>query len=211
MDEIARRHGGGETLKSLSLEYGIPYPTLRYRFGKRTTHVCVCVVCGANFTSVHKARLTCSVFCRSQRAGKSPSKRTCQCGQPASKKGYCKGCSLERKRQSRRNHYRRNAERIIAEHRLRYYSYAAEHRAKVREVNTELRFNNNRKARLEFDDYMCQSCGTKEDLVVHHKHIDPLRRASRRDDKSTLDDLLTLCRSCHLKLHVEQGDIQQSP
>jgi 5-methylcytosine-specific restriction endonuclease McrA len=70
------------------------------------------------------------------------------------------------------------------------------------------RFNGLREARLKLDNYACQKCGSKEKILVHHKK----RRANRnkKDVESTINDLLTLCRSCHFRLHYEAGHLKPS-
>ena len=49
------------------------------------------------------------------------------------------------------------------------------------------------------DSYTCQDCGAKLDLQVHHKTYD-----HHGDEKNHLEDLITLCHSCHRKAH--RGD-----
>jgi 5-methylcytosine-specific restriction endonuclease McrA len=49
---------------------------------------------------------------------------------------------------------------------------------------------------LERDKWHCQDCGSSKDLQVHH-----LRRRSKLGDDS-LDNLITLCDSCHRKRHT---------
>jgi hypothetical protein len=53
--------------------------------------------------------------------------------------------------------------------------------------------NTLKRAIKERDKYVCQICNSLEDLIVHHR------------DKNKLncnpDNLITLCRSCHIKLH----------
>jgi len=44
------------------------------------------------------------------------------------------------------------------------------------------------------DKYSCQKCGRRDNLVVHHKK-DP--------EDNSLNNLITLCVSCHTKLHWE--------
>lgn len=57
-----------------------------------------------------------------------------------------------------------------------------------------------RQKALERDGYTCQSCGHnpgdgQRDLDVHH--IRPLRTFDKPDDANALDNLVSLCRSCH--------------
>lgn len=54
------------------------------------------------------------------------------------------------------------------------------------------------------DGYTCQDCGIKQDLQVHHKTY-----AHHGDEKNHLDDLITLCHTCHRKAH--RGDKRRKP
>ena len=45
----------------------------------------------------------------------------------------------------------------------------------------------------ERDGYMCKNCGSNKLLIVHHKDM------NYRNDN--LNNLITLCRSCHVRLH----------
>lgn len=49
---------------------------------------------------------------------------------------------------------------------------------------------------LDRDDHMCQVCGTTNNLQVHHIHYDGIYEMT-----FTLDQLLTVCRSCHEEIH----------
>jgi 5-methylcytosine-specific restriction endonuclease McrA len=46
------------------------------------------------------------------------------------------------------------------------------------------------------DGYRCVKCGTRKRLEVHH-----LSYAHQGDELNHLEDLVTLCRSCHRKEH----------
>lgn len=52
-----------------------------------------------------------------------------------------------------------------------------------------------RRQRLKLDGYRCQMCGTGMHLEVHHINYDNLRKDAE------IDDLVTLCRACHAKVH----------
>ncbi len=55
-------------------------------------------------------------------------------------------------------------------------------------------FNRHLKKRiLERDNYKCQNCTSSKRLVVHHKDEDKLN--------NTEDNLVVLCRACHMKVH----------
>jgi len=51
-----------------------------------------------------------------------------------------------------------------------------------------------REARKELDNYRCVICGSEEILQVHHLHYNNV-------GDENLKDLVTVCKSCHQKLH----------
>lgn len=61
----------------------------------------------------------------------------------------------------------------------------------------ETRFGGNREKALERDGYKCVLCGEVNEVSVHHKDC------SGQTDKPNheLDNLITLCKSCHTKQH----------
>jgi 5-methylcytosine-specific restriction endonuclease McrA len=52
-----------------------------------------------------------------------------------------------------------------------------------------------RRQRLKLDGYRCQMCGSGTNVQVHHISYDNLRKDAE------IDDLVTLCRACHAKVH----------
>ena len=61
-------------------------------------------------------------------------------------------------------------------------------------------FDGNREKALIRDNYTCQHCKTKDDLHVHH--IDGKGVTTPREQRNNaLNNLITLCRSCHTKEH----------
>ena len=48
------------------------------------------------------------------------------------------------------------------------------------------------------DNYTCQDCENKNNLVVHHKEF--------QKDNHNPDKLITLCSSCHRKRHIKKED-----
>ena len=59
-------------------------------------------------------------------------------------------------------------------------------------------WQNLRKKVLERDKYMCQICGSNEELQVHHTEY------NYKNDKEHLDKLITLCQNCHVFIHKMQ-------
>lgn len=65
-------------------------------------------------------------------------------------------------------------------------------------------FGGNRIKALERDNYTCQRCGTNEKLHIHH--IDGRGTTTPRCERNNaLDNLQTLCCSCHTTVHMEQN------
>ncbi len=55
-------------------------------------------------------------------------------------------------------------------------------------------WNNKRMERIKMDGYKCQLCGSAKNLCVHHITYD-------RIGCEKMDDLITVCKKCHEKLH----------
>ena len=53
---------------------------------------------------------------------------------------------------------------------------------------------------FERDGYMCQGCGATEGRLVTH-HIVPYRETQ----DNSIENLVTLCQSCHMKIELESG------
>lgn len=64
-----------------------------------------------------------------------------------------------------------------------------------------------RKERLEKDNYKCQHCGTEEDLHVHH--VKPRREYKKVEDANTINNLITLCISCHPRAEAGKIEVTQ--
>lgn len=55
---------------------------------------------------------------------------------------------------------------------------------------------------LKRDNFTCVKCGSRENIDVHHK----VYRIPPR-----LNDLITMCKSCHLKFHGEKNRLVTAP
>lgn len=171
-----------------------------------TLHDHVCEVCGKQFATHKRTQRTCGLSCRGS-LGRSVSGRAqCPCGAEIdSRRTWCETCSHEQRLAGKRQHYYRNRDSIRRRNTERYAANRESYRAIAtvwRETNN---FNGLRRNRLAVDDYQCQRCAATEDLVVHH-----LNRREDRDEPdrtSTLDDLLTLCRACHMTEHRRLGHL----
>lgn len=59
------------------------------------------------------------------------------------------------------------------------------------------------------DSYRCCVCGDKEDDREHDvHHIIPFRKFDEPEKANRLDNLLTVCHSCHMRLEIRQPDIE---
>lgn len=103
----------------------------------------------------------------------------------------------------------KNKEMILQWKRESYARHRYKNLEKSKRYKDVLRFSGNRLRALERDDYTCQNCGyegpveTKsrsEDVVVHH--IDFSGSSSRPNNK--IDNLQTICRPCHIRLHTNK-------
>ena len=56
-----------------------------------------------------------------------------------------------------------------------------------------------KKARKQLDNYTCQICGATSELEVHHKTPAAYQRLGREDVEH---DLITLCHTCHVAVHL---------
>lgn len=105
-------------------------------------------------------------------------------------KGLCKSCYLKR--------YRENPDNIerIKEAKHRWYLEVQN----CPEFRDRQYFDGMREVTLTRDNYTCTECGNKNlsQLVVHHK--DGNGRGCKNPDNS-LENLVTLCRGCHMKVH----------
>jgi 5-methylcytosine-specific restriction endonuclease McrA len=71
-----------------------------------------------------------------------------------------------------------------------------------------------RRQARERDDYTCQMCGTtKEELGRHPDvhHIDPIREFENPQDAHTIDNVVSLCPSCHHLVENGSGDLPDGP
>ena len=70
----------------------------------------------------------------------------------------------------------------------------------IRKAKDNYSFGGNRQNALERDNFTCQHCGATEYLHVHH--IDGAGVTTPKELRNNaLDNLLTLCRSCHTRVH----------
>jgi len=110
---------------------------------------------------------------------------------PHMAKGKCRYCYLSAYRAA-------NLERVTAQ----IEAWRQRNFARLRILNKlkreEEHFSGKREAVLKRDGYCCTECGSKKQLVVHHK--DGNGRGSKRPNNS-MRNLQTLCRRCHQRVH----------
>lgn len=60
-------------------------------------------------------------------------------------------------------------------------------------------FNGNKHVALERDGFQCRLCGSMENLIIHH--INEISYHNSTEPDNSLDNLTTLCLSCHSSYH----------
>ena len=81
-----------------------------------------------------------------------------------------------------------------AEHQHGYYDYMR-----------SSEWQEKRMQRLMMDGFRCQMCGSGTNLQVHHISYDNLRKDAE------IDDLVTLCKTCHEKVHSTDLERKANP
>ena len=119
-----------------------------------------------------------------------------------------------REKEYKREWWLRNRKRLLERKRKRYQENKVVHNAavklwqmankeKVRQYKAKnkdkKRFDGNNKAALERDNHQCRVCQSKDKLLVHH--LDESENRKKMNANNNLENLITLCRSCHLKVH----------
>lgn len=167
-----------------------------------------CAVCGAEFYyySSNKDGVYCSK-CVAEAAGVLPENHTKEPNQIETNCLYCGRemtvvqSRLERNKRGvfcdQRCHGNWLSENIVG---------ASHHQWEGGSIVYGQRWWRTRKLALERDEHECQNCGKTEERLgrkpdVHH--IDRVRDFDRPQDAHTLDNVVTLCRSCHRS--VESG------
>lgn len=120
-------------------------------------------------------------------------------------KGYCRRCykryryelNPEPFKKSERDRYIRKSEQIRNVTKSYYERHKPEISVKLKHKREDKWFSGLRETVLARDGNKCQTCN-KAGNIVHHK--DGNGRGSPSPNNS-LENLITLCRSCHCKLH----------
>lgn len=126
------------------------------------------------------------------------------CGQSAERYPSLKLCKKCYQNDYNKKYYQKNKDKI-KERTSKYYIDNIEKERIKRKINREkMHFDSKRKQVLRRDDYTCIRCNSRKEgndtknLIVHHK--DRLGRGSEVKNND-LQNLITLCRSCHAKEH----------
>lgn len=135
-----------------------------------------CEVCGKTFL-VHKYR------------AEGDNKR----GRFCSRK--CRGMFFRGKRLSPQTEFRVGRKGVSGENHPWWKGGIANERNKIRNANKR-RFDKWREMVLIRNNYSCQKCGSKKDVMAHH--ISPVRKST--DGWFDVENGGTLCRGCHSKL-----------
>ena len=83
--------------------------------------------------------------------------------------------------------------------------HSKEETAEAKKARQSTAYKNWQKAVFDRDGYECQMCGSKDDLQAHHK-LDFIEFPSLRYE---LQNGITLCRTCHNKVHKKPSDNQE--
>lgn len=75
--------------------------------------------------------------------------------------------------------------------------YRERKKEEQKKYHDKTRFGGNREAVLQRDNHQCCVCGTKDQLVVHHKD----RTGQTENPNNDMSNLITLCASCHQEEH----------
>jgi len=152
--------------------------------------LCRCVVCGNDFKT-DRVNGYCSKECRTK------SKYLSHRESIIEKDEKWGENNIEEVKAKRRELYLKNPELYREQAR----KWRAENRAKYLETQNNYhdkdRFSGNKIKVLERDNYKCVKCGNTENLIVHH--LDESGQGENPNNE--LDNLTTLCRSCHMAIH----------
>lgn len=113
-------------------------------------------------------------------------------------KGLCNPCYQKE--------YKKNPEKKEIVKKGQRDWYLRQDKEKYRLYREEKNFSGKRKEVLERDNFSCTECGSGVNLVVHHKDFNG---RGRKVVNNGLDNLTTVCRSCHVKIHTPRwrGDV----
>lgn len=183
--------------------------------------ICSCVVCGESFEGDRRTAKYCSKICRIRKETMDRTKKSQEklakelspvacltCGNTFTPSKYRKDqvyCGS--KCLNKAMGIRQTSQEGYKEKKSLYdMQYRKVHADKKRELNIKykdnIRFGGNGSKAMERDGYKCTECGktNRRALVVHHKD----HSGSSDNPNNELSNLVTLCRSCHMKHHTTE-------
>ena len=98
-----------------------------------------------------------------------------------------------------RERYQENKERYSVATKLWQMRNAEKVKVYKQKNKDAIRFGGNRKIVLKRDSNSCQVCGKTDKLVIHH--LDETENRKKMNANNNIDNLITLCRGCHIKVH----------
>ena|SRR3990167_1084811 len=110
-------------------------------------------------------------------------------------------CSLSCQSKKYRREHPEWYQKILRDHRpymtAWYKQHRAEQRAKAKERRNQKYFGGNQFKALKRDRNHCRNCNYDGQLVIHHKD----KSGNTLNPNNNLGNLITLCRSCHARIH----------
>ena len=110
-------------------------------------------------------------------------------------KGLCIYCYLKQYHNNPKNKDRVNKQK--------HNHYLIKQKPLAKQVRDKRNFDSNREFVIIRDNFTCVNCGVKGEsstLIVHHKD---LTGRNKLNHNNSIDNLITLCRACHLAEHRE--------
>ncbi len=99
----------------------------------------------------------------------------------------------------------KNLEKSKRKNREYSKKHTVENKAHYSKAHNNKYFNGNRLKALKKDNNICQICKSKKSLIVHHRDEDN----NIENRNNNLDNLVTLCRSCHFTIHHLSGILRK--
>lgn len=105
---------------------------------------------------------------------------------------------IEKEKQGCKKWYKENRESELEKNKI----YRQQNKELFKWYHNRDRFNGMREIILERDLRKCFACGSENYISIHHKDNKGYYKAKNKEDiNNDLDNLITLCGSCHHRLH----------
>ncbi len=165
-----------------------------------------CIICSCEYVPTGSSQKVCQVCKPAYRQQQNiDALRNLRLKQGAKKIGTilnCPDCGEDFEYRSGPQHRCSDCQRITEVKRIHEWLASDKERLKkyTDKAKDNYKFGGNRNAALERDNHTCQHCGSKDDLHVHH--IDGNGTTTSKEHRNNvLENLLTLCRGCHTRVH----------